>query len=54
MPQRILEYCMEIMREIKLNKIKQDGENPLIIPIVIDTGTNKWTVPTNYSDTQKV
>ena len=28
--------------------------NPLIVPIVIYTGTKKWTVSENFSDTQKV
>ena len=52
MPDRILEYCMETMREIKENR---KGEtNPLIVPIVIYTGTRKWTVATDFSDTQKV
>ena len=52
MPRRILEYCMEIMREIQGNK--KEETNPLIVPIVIYTGIRKWTVPTDFSDTQKV
>ena len=40
MPRRILEYCMEAMREIQKNK-KSKGDNPLIIPIVIYTGERK-------------
>lgn len=54
MPQRILDYCMELMREVKKNLNLKDGTNPLIVPIVIYTGTNKWTVSENFSDTQKV
>ncbi len=54
MPHRILEYCMELMREIEENKSNKYETNALIIPIVIYTGTQKWTVATNFSDTQKV
>lgn len=54
MPQRILDYCMELMREVKKNLNLKDATNPLIVPIVIYTGTNKWTVSENFSDTQKV
>lgn len=54
MPQRILEYCMELMREVKKNRSSKDKKNPLIVPIVIYTGANKWTVSENFSDTQKV
>lgn len=52
MPNRILEYCMELMREVKKNS--REGTNPLIVPIVIYTGANEWTVSENFSDTQKV
>jgi len=51
MPRRLLEYCVELMREVKQNK--NIVENPLIIPIVIYTGDRKWNVPTIFSDTQK-
>lgn len=52
MPNRILEYCMELMREAKKNI--GEGINPLIVPIVIYTGSKEWTVSENFSDTQKV
>lgn len=54
MPYRILEYCMELMKEINKNKKQKDGRNPLIIPIVIYTGSKKWTVSEKFSDTQKL
>lgn len=54
MPYRILEYCMELMKEVKKNQNKQNENNPLIVPIVIYTGTKKWTVSESFSDTQKV
>lgn len=53
-PYRILEYCMELMRELKKNNDLKGINNPLIVPIVIYTGTKKWTVSENFSDTQKV
>ena len=52
MHNRILEYCMELMREVKKNS--REGTNPLIVPIVIYTGAKKWSVSENFSDTQKV
>ena len=54
MPKRILEYCMEIMREIQKNRKEKDETNPLIVPIVIYTGNRKWKIATDFSDTQKV
>lgn len=54
MPHRILEYCMELMKEVKKNQNLKDATNPLIVPIVIYTGMKKWTVSDNFSDTQKV
>ena len=53
MPRRIFEYCMGIMMELETSKKDDDGSNPIIIPIVIYTGTKKWNVKTNFSDTQK-
>ena len=54
MPRRIFEYCMGIM--MALEKIQKEDEesNPIIVPIVIYTGTNKWNVKTNFSNTQKI
>lgn len=53
MPRRIFEYCMGIMMELEKSQKKDDGSNPLIIPIVIYTGLNRWNVKTNFLDTQK-
>lgn len=52
MPRRIFEYCMGIMMELEKNQKEDDGSNPIIIPVVIYTGVNKWNVKTNFSDTQ--
>jgi len=54
MPQRILEYCIELMKEVKKNQNLKYHTNLLIVPIVIYTRMKKWTVSENFSDTQKV
>lgn len=53
MPRRIFEYCMGIMMELEKTQKEDDGSNPVIIPIVIYTGLNRWNVKTNFLDTQK-
>lgn len=53
MPRRIFEYCMGIMMELEKSQKEDNGSNPIIIPIVIYTGLNKWNVKTNFLDTQK-
>ena len=53
MPRRIFEYCMGIMMGLEKTKKDIDGSNPLIIPVVIYTGENKWNVKTSFSETQK-
>ena len=54
MPRRIFEYCMGIMMAIEKITKEDDGSNPIIVPIVIYTGANKWNVKTNFTDTQKM
>ena len=54
MPMRILNYCVELMREVQKDYNKQKNMNPVIVPIVIYTGTKNWKIPINFSDTQKV
>ena len=54
MPTRILNYCVELMREVQKDFKKHKNINPVIVPIVIYTGTKKWKIPINFSDTQKV
>ena len=54
MPNRILEYCMELMKEVKKNQKSDKASNPLIVPIVIYTGAKEWNVSESFSDTQKV
>lgn len=42
MEMRILEYCCELMREVGKD---ENGKYPLIYPIVLYTGNEKWKVP---------
>ena len=51
MPIRILEYCVELMRELKNTNTQKC--NPLIIPRVLYTGDKKWNVSTEFSKTQE-
>jgi len=53
MPRRIFEYCMGIMMTLEKIQKEDDERNPIIVPIVIYTGANKWNVKTNFSNTQK-
>ena len=41
------------MMELEKTQKEDDGSNPLIIPVVIYTGENKWNVKTRFSETQK-
>lgn len=44
MPERITEYCIELMRDINANKMKKEISRPIIVPIVLYTGQHKWNV----------
>ncbi len=48
MPYRILNYCIDIIQEWKKsNKINQNTRYPIIVPIIIYTGNEKWKIPKN-------
>ena len=53
MPRRIFEYCMGVMMTLEKMQKEDDGSNPLIIPIVVYTGENRWSVKTCFAETQK-
>ena len=53
MPVRILRYCVELIGKIE-NNTEDVRIYPIIIPIVLYTGQNKWNVPINFSDVQKI
>lgn len=52
MPERILEYCVELMRSAIKNR-KEDESYPLICPIVLYTGKKKWTAPRTITGLQE-
>ena len=55
MAERILEYCVEIIRKIKKERIinYQKEEMPGIYPIVLYTGKRKWTAKTELIQMQE-
>ncbi len=53
MSYRVLNYCLDIMREYNMNK--KMGKNmsyPIIVPIVIYTGNQKWKMPKKGKEKQ--
>ena len=52
MPERILTYCVEIIRESQRKEKRET--NAVVVPIVIYTGEKNWTVTTEFSNTQDV
>ena len=53
MPYRMLNYCLDIMQEWSRNKkIGKNTRYPIIVPIVIYTGNQKWKMPRNFREKQ--
>ncbi len=53
MPYRILNYCIDIMQECSRNKkIDNYTRYPIIVPIVIYTGQEKWRMPKKLKEKQ--
>lgn len=52
MPERITEYCIELIRNVIRGKSK-NTIYPLIYPIVLYTGHKKWDVPLTIGDKQE-
>lgn len=53
MPYRMLNYCLDIMQEWSRNK--KFGKNigyPIVVPIVIYTGSEKWKIPKKIREKQ--
>lgn len=52
-PYRMLNICVDIMQEWGKNKsIKQKTSYPLVIPIIVYTGDDKWKVPRDFREKQ--
>ena len=53
MPYRMLNYILDIMREWSRNqKIGRNTSYPIVVPIVIYTGNQKWRIPKNFREKQ--
>ena len=53
LPYRILNYCIDIMQEwSKTNKIGRETRYPIVVPIIIYTGDEKWKIPKNFKEKQ--
>lgn len=53
MPYRILNYCIDIIQEwSRTRKIKKETRYPIIVPIIIYTGNEKWKIPKNFREKQ--
>lgn len=53
MQYRILNYCIDIMQEWnKTNKIKKETTYPIVVPIIIYTGDEKWKKPKIFREKQ--
>lgn len=53
MPYRILNYCIDIIQEwSRTKKIKRETNYPIIVPIIIYTGIEKWKIPKNFKERQ--
>lgn len=52
MPERILEYCIEIIRSVRKQNPKKDLY-PLVCPIVLYTGKKKWDAPRSIQEKQE-
>lgn len=53
MAYKMLNYCLDIMRDWSRNKkIGRSIKYPIIVPIVIYTGDEKWKMPRNFKEKQ--
>lgn len=53
MPYRLLNYCIDIIQEWGKNRKGNKKEYyPIVVPIVIYTGSQKWKVTTNFKNKQ--
>lgn len=53
MPYRMLNYCLDIMQEWSRNKkIGKNTSYPIIVPIIIYTGSEKWRMPRSFREKQ--
>lgn len=53
MPERMTEYCIQLIRTIKEGSKTETGLYPLICPIVFYTGRKRWDAPMSLTDMQE-
>lgn len=55
MPSRLLNYCIDIIYEWSRNNnmLARKKEYPIVVPIVVYTGKEKWIIPKDFSENQK-
>lgn len=53
MPERITEYCVELIRSIKKENKTKHSLYPLICPIVFYTGSKRWDAPLSLTQMQE-
>jgi hypothetical protein len=52
-PYRMLNYCLDIMQEWSRNrKIRRNTRYPIVVPIIIYTGKQKWKMQKNFKEKQ--
>ena len=55
MPSRLMNYCIDIIYEWSKNNnmLARKKEYPIVVPIVVYTGKEKWLIPKEFSEKQK-
>ncbi len=55
MPSRLMNYCIDIIYEWSRNNnmLARKKEYPIVVPIVVYTGKEKWIIPKNFSENQR-
>lgn len=53
MPERITQYCVELIRSIKKENKTKQSLYPLICPIVLYTGNKRWDAPLSLTQIQE-
>lgn len=52
-PYRMLNYCIDIIQEWSRNKkVNKNINYPIVVPIILYTGNQKWKIPNNFREKQ--
>lgn len=52
LPYKILNYCIDIVQEWKKERKNKVSKYPIIVPIVVYTGKDRFNIPRNYENQQ--